>query len=59
MKNHKVDNKNIRDVTSVKIKVKPLFCDKDLSSVNLLSKTHDFIKMINVHSKTYDFQKQF
>ena len=33
------------------------FCDKDVSSVNLFSKTHDFIKMINLLSKTNDFIK--
>ena len=35
--------KTIKDIKSEKLKVKTLFCDKDLSSVkimNLLSKTH-------------------
>ena len=39
--------KNIKGIKSEKLKVKTWFCDKDLSSVNLLSKTHDFIKNIN------------
>ena len=34
-----------------------LFCDKDLFSVNLFSKTHDSIKKIHLLSKTYDFVK--
>ena len=37
-------NKNIKIVNLEILKVKTWFCDKDLSSVNLLSKTHDFIK---------------
>ena len=32
------------------------FCDKDLSSANLFSKTHDFIKMIILFSKTCVFK---
>ena len=44
MKKHKFANRNIEGVKSGKRKVKTWFCDKDLSSVNLLSKTHDFIK---------------
>ena len=42
MGNQKIANQNIKDVKSEKIKVKTWFCDKDLSSVNLLSKTCDF-----------------
>ena len=41
-----------KDVKSEKIKVKPWFCDKDLSSVNLFSKTDEFIKMRKLFSKT-------
>ena len=48
MKTHKAANQNRKDVKSVKIKIKQWFCDKDLSSVNLLSKTHDFIKNISL-----------
>ena len=48
MKNDKIVNKNIKGVKSEKIKVKTWSGDKDLSSVNLLSKTHNFIKMINL-----------
>ena len=44
MNNHTIVNTNIKDVKSEKIKVKQWFCDKDLSSVNLLSKTNDSIK---------------
>ena len=35
---------NIKGVTSENIKMKTWFGDKDLSSVNLLNKTDDFIK---------------
>ena len=35
---------NMKGIKSEKLKVKTLFCDKDLSSVNLLSKTNDFMK---------------
>ena len=35
---------NIQGVKSVKLKVKTLFCDKDLSSASLLSKTDNLIK---------------
>ena len=44
MTKHKIANKDIKDVKSEKIKVKQRFYDKGLSSVNLLSKTNDFIK---------------
>ena len=44
MKNNKIVNKNIKGVISEKLKVKTWFCDKDLSSVNVLSKPHDFTK---------------
>ena len=44
MKNHKIINKHIKGVKSEKISVKTWFCDKDLYSVNLLSKTDDVIK---------------
>ena len=37
-------NKNIKGVKSEKLKVKTWFCDKDLSSVNLLGKTYNLIK---------------
>ena len=37
--------------------MKTCFGDKDLFSVNLLSKTDDFIKMINSFGKTDDFTK--
>ena len=69
MKDHKSVNKHIRDIESEKLKVKTCLCDKDLSSVNLFSKTYDFIKkklldktnvfikMINLLSKTDDFIK--
>ena len=50
MKNHETANKYIKDI-------KQFFCDKDLSSVKLLSKTHDFIKMINLLRKTDGFIK--
>ena len=40
-------NKNMKGVKSEKLKVKTWFCDKDLSSVYLLSKTFDFIKTRN------------
>ena len=53
MNNHKIVNKDIKGVKSEKIKIKPWFCDKDLSSVILLSKTYDFT-MINLLSKTDD-----
>ena len=48
-------NKNYKQEEKKKKKVFPWFCDKDLSSVTLLSKTHDFIKIINLVNKTYDF----
>ena len=57
MKNHKIANKNIEGVKSGKRKVKMWFCDKDLSSVSLLSETYDFTKMLSLFSKTYDFIK--
>ena len=44
MKKHKVVNKDIKDVKSEKLKIKKWLCDKDLSSVNLISKTDDFIR---------------
>ena len=58
MENHKIVNKNIEVVIKLEfLKIKTWFCDKDVSSVNLISKTHDFIKMINLFSKTHDFIK--
>ena len=36
--------KHIKVVKLEILKVKTWFCDKDLSSVNLLSKAHDLIK---------------
>ena len=57
MKNHKITNENIKHVKFEKLKIKTWFCDKDLSSVNLFSKTHDFIKNINLFSKMYAFRK--
>ena len=41
---NKTANKNIKNVKSEKLKVKTWFCDKDMSSVNLLNKTNDFVK---------------
>ena len=35
---------SIKNVNFGKKIIFPWFCDKDLSSVNLLSKTHDFVK---------------
>ena len=49
--------KNVKGVQSEKLKVRTMFCGKDLSSVNLLSKTDDFIKMINSLRKADDFMK--
>ena len=37
MENHKIVNKNIKDVKSEKIKVKTWFCDKDLSSLDSIN----------------------
>ena len=35
--NHKIVNKNIKGMKSEKIKVKTLFCDKDLSSLDSIN----------------------
>ena len=53
MENHKIVNKDIKGVKSEKIKVKTRFCDKDLSSVILFSKTDDFTNTPNSLIKTY------
>ena len=47
--------KNIKDVKTKEIWT--WFCDKDLSSVNLFSKTHDCSKLMNLLSKTDAFIK--
>ena len=44
MENDKIINKDIKGVKSVKKEVNMWFCDKDFSSVNLFSKTDDFVK---------------
>ena len=44
IRNYKIISKNIKVVNLEILKVKTWFCDKDLSSVSLLNKTHDFIK---------------
>ena len=57
MKDHKIANSNIKGL-NLKKKIKMLLCDKDLSSVNLVSETYDFTKKISLLSKTYDFVKR-
>ena len=44
MKKHKFVNKDIKCVKSEKLKIKIWFCDKEVSSVNFLSKTDDCMK---------------
>ena len=44
--NYKIVNKSIKGVESEKLKVKTWFCDKDVSFVNLLSKTDDFTNTV-------------
>ena len=56
MKNHEINNKNIKGVKSLKI-YKRGFAIRTWKMINLLSKTDDFIKMINSLSKTDDFIK--
>ena len=57
MKNHKIMNKDIKGVKSEKIKIKTWFGDKDLFSVNLLSKTDDFTNTHKFINKNILFYK--
>ena len=57
IKNDKIVNKIIKSVKSLK-KIFPWFCDKDLSAVILLSRTHDVIKNINLFNKTNGLYKK-
>ena len=61
-KNHKFVNEKWKGVKSEKIKVKTLFCDKDLSSVSLLNKRYEFIendKFVNKEWKGVISGKRF
>ena len=57
MKNHKINNKNIKIVNLEILKVKTWFGDKDLFSQLCLIKKDYFIKRINSLNKTNDFIK--
>ncbi len=57
MENHKITNKNIKGVKSLKKKYKRGFAITTWKIINLLSKTDDFIKKKNLLSKTDDFTK--